>query len=275
MEGAGALVVKVGGREIAPGEGVKAFARWVSDRAREGRRMVIVHGGGEEVSRRAEALGISTQKVAGQRVTTPETLPILAGVLAGEVNLRLVQHLRAAGVTPMGLSGVSAELVRARVAEGGALGLVGEPVRVGSGLLWWMLLNGLTPVLAPLALGPRNEVLNVNADAFAAAIASALGSELLLISDVPGVLDKGGVVLPQLTGLETRSLIAEGTVRDGMVPKVRSALRALDKGARGVWIGSLASASGSLADCTGGTCFSPSDPVSLASSPPSPGTEET
>lgn len=262
------IVVKIGGKEIAPGSACRQFASWAAHMARNGARFVIVHGGGEEVTRRATALGIPTRLVDGRRVTTPEVLPLVTGILAGEVNLRIVTNLRRRGLSPIGLTGASGDLVTARIAEEGRWGLVGEPVRVNSAFLWSLLCNGFTPVIAPLAPNTGGQILNVNADTFAAAIASALGTELLFLTDVPGVLRTDGTCIPQITLEEIPPLVQSGVISGGMIPKVSAASDAVRTGACRAWIGPLGTVSANRPFPRGGTAVVP--PASHPSSQSSP-----
>lgn len=247
-------VVKVGGRELRPGHELSAFADWAASLASSGEPLIIVHGGGEEVSALSERLGLPPQKVDGQRVTTPEVLPLVEGVLAGSVNLRLVGALCSRGVRALGLSGVSASCVVAQDRAEGKLGLVGEPSRTDATFVQGFLLRGFVPVFAPLASDGHGGVLNVNADLFAASLAEALGARLQLITDVPGVVGAEGSVLPTLLPSQVAPLVERGVISGGMVPKVRAALQVLERGAHSVWIGSL-SALGTSA--TEGTWFLP------------------
>lgn len=268
------LVVKIGGREIAPGLGVRAFAAWAGGMVRAGHRLIIVHGGGDEVTALAGRLGIATLKVDGQRVTTPEVMPLVTQVLAGEVNVRLVAALRAAGLSPVGLTGLSGDLLTARVAEEGRLGQVGEPTRVAPQILGTLLGDGRVPVLAPLAAAPDGGVLNVNADLVAGAIAASLSTELLLVTDVDGVRGADGHAVDRLTTAAAEGLIASGDARDGMVPKLRAALHALAGGASTVWIGRLEDALPPASERRAGTFVVPEAPLSSLSSPPSVTVEE-
>ncbi len=262
------IVVKIGGKEIAPGSACRQFAGWAAHMVRNGMRFVIVHGGGEEVTRRASALGIPTRLIDGRRVTTPEVLPLVTGILAGEVNLRIVTNLRRRGLSPIGLTGASGDLVTARIAEEGRWGLVGEPVRVNSAFLWSLLCNGFTPVIAPLAPNAGGQILNVNADTFAAAIASALGTELLFLTDVPGVLRTDGTCIPQITLEEIPPLVQSGVISGGMIPKVSAASDAVRTGACRAWIGPLGTVSADRPFPRGGTAVVP--PASHPSSRSSP-----
>ncbi|MDE1819682.1 MAG: acetylglutamate kinase [Euryarchaeota archaeon] len=232
-------VVKVGGREVRPGPALDQLVRWVVAEARRSGPLVLVHGGGEEVSELSARLHLPVEKVDGQRVTPPEVLPLVEGVLAGTVNLRLVSALNEAGLRAVGLSGVSADLLLARDVQEGRLGAVGEPARVDPTLLLALFQLGSVPVLAPLASDGKGGVLNVNADLFAAGIAGAVGGDLLLVTDVPGVRGTDGAPIERLTPSKARALIENGTVHGGMIPKLEGALRMLSEGARGVWIGTL------------------------------------
>ncbi len=182
-------VVKIGGREIAPGASIERLARWTAERVRTGARVVLVHGGGEEVSERAAALGLPTEKRRGLRVTSAPMLEVVLEVLAGRVNARLVARLHASGVSAVGLSGISGRLLTAVPAGSppGSLGFVGSPRQVRVRLLDSLLDEGFTPVVAPIGIAADGQPLNVNADLAASAIAKALHSDLFLVTDVPGV----------------------------------------------------------------------------------------
>src|SRR4029077_6941999 len=203
--------------------------------------VVVVHGGGRAVSAWSQRLGLPVERRDGLRVTTPEIAEVVELVLGGPGNRRVVAALRAAGLDAVGLSGVDGGLL---TASPGApdLGHVGEIAHVRAALLESFLLAGLTPVIAPMApevgdgaAPPRN----VNADDAAAAIAGALrATELLLVSDVPGV-QADGLVQPVLDGGDVESLIETGAVADGMAAKLRAATAALRAGARAVRIGDL------------------------------------
>ncbi len=239
-------VVKVGGREVAPGPSLEALARWVREQRDRGTSLVIVHGGGEEVTEWARRLDLGSEKVDGQRKTTEELLPLVQAVLLGPVQVRLLQALGAAGVEAFGTSGVGGGLVKAEFLDRARLGLVGRPTVVRGDWISGWLRQGLVPVLAPLAAGPEGRVLNVNADLFAGGLARTLKSPLLLITDVPGVRDAQGTYRDSLDLLEARAWVEDGTARDGMIPKLNGAIEALEGGCPWVGIGqlSLASVSG-------------------------------
>jgi acetylglutamate kinase len=241
MERSIPLVIKVGGRETEPAGGLRDVVAFVLRAQRSGREVVVVHGGGEEVTARATALGLPTTKVGGQRVTDAATLELAIEVLAGRVNGRIVNALTDAGIPAVGLTGVSGRLLPVKPAGDppGSLGFVGEPTGARTRILRTLLDEGYTPVVAPIGTDHDGGVYNVNADVAAAAIASALGAELLLITDVDAVLDSTGVAIPSVRPKDVESLVHRATVTGGMIPKLTSAARAVVGGAPSAWIGSV------------------------------------
>jgi len=234
-------VLKIGGRELRPGESLERFAALVARSVHAGVPTIVVHGGGEEITERAAALGLPTQRIAGQRVTDAAMLEVVIEVLGGRINHRILTALQRAGVPALGLSGASGRLLSA-VPLGeppGALGFVGRPAGVRSRVVRALLEEGWTPVVAPLASGPGGQLLNVNADLAAAALAGSLGAHLALVTDVPAVRDADGRALARLRPDGVRALIAGGVATDGMIPKLESALEALSAGAASAWIGDL------------------------------------
>lgn len=223
--GAG-TVVKVGGALAGDVAALEGLARDVA--ALDG-PVVVVHGGGAEVTAWQERLGLEVRWEDGLRVTTPEGARITAMVLSGWTNKRIVSALLSAGTPAAGLSGEDG-LLRAVRKDGGRLGEVGEIVEVRATALHALLGAGIVPVVSPVSRGPAGEPLNVNADEAAIALAGALGAErLLLCSDVPGVLVDGRV-LPSLDIREAKALLATGAIHGGMAVKVRQALLAVAEG---------------------------------------------
>ncbi|HEX8243136.1 MAG TPA: acetylglutamate kinase [Longimicrobium sp.] len=228
-------VVKVGGNEVDDSCWVMRLARAVADR---GGRLVLVHGGGKEVSALQRALGTEPVWKDGLRVTTTDAMRAVAMVLSGLVNKRLVSALVSAGVEAVGISGEDGGLLRAGIAHGGTLGRTGQVEHVRVELLRAWLGQGLTPVVSPVSRGPDGGALNVNADDAAAAVATAMGAqELLFVSNVPGVL-AGSAALESVGAAEVEGLIADGTAQGGMAPKLRAAARAATR-VRSVRIGGL------------------------------------
>lgn len=216
-------VLKVGGNEVDEPGWVVRFARAVAAR---GGRLVVVHGGGKEVSALQRLLGAEPEWRDGLRVTSDEAMRVVAMVLSGLVNKRLAAALVTAGAEAVGISGEDGGLLRACFAAGGSMGRTGEVDTVRADLLHVFLDNGLLPVVSPVSRGPDGAALNVNADDAAAAVAVALGAaELLFVSNVAGVLS-AGEVLEGVDADEVEALIADGTAAGGMAPKLRAAARA-------------------------------------------------
>jgi acetylglutamate kinase len=205
---------------------------------------VVVHGGGPQIGAMLKRLGIVSEFRNGLRVTDEATVEVVEMVLSGLINKQIVAAINAQGGRAIGLSGKDGRMVTARKVRGagreapdGDLGFVGEPEYVDHLVLDVIGKSDLIPVVAPLAVGPDGETYNINADTFAGALAGALKARrLLLLTDVPGVLDADKALLKELTVDEARRLIADGTISGGMIPKVETCMEALDKGVKGVVI---------------------------------------
>ena len=246
-------VVKVGGRaQSDPALAPALAAAWAAVPG----SLVVVHGGGDEVSALQRAFGVEPTFVAGRRVTAPADVDRLRMALSGSANKRLVSALVAAGARALGLSGEDGALIGARVADP-AMGRVGSPAVINAQLLGYLLAGGYLPVISPVSRDldgatAETAALNVNGDDAAAAIAIAAdAAELVLVSDVEGVLVDGSVV-PWLGPEQVEGLIAEGTAAGGMAAKLDAAVAALDGGVPRVRIGNLAT----IADLDRGTVVS-------------------
>jgi acetylglutamate kinase len=243
------VVVKYGGHAMGDPELAKAFARDITLLETSGARPVVVHGGGPQIGRMLDQLGIKSEFRGGLRVTDKRTVEVVEMVLAGSINKEIVMAINAEGGKAVGLSGKDGNMVFAekltrtekdpdsaieRVID---LGFVGEPKRVSRAVIDMVLGAGLIPVIAPVAPGDDGETYNVNADTFAGAIAGRLGAaRLLFLTDVPGVLDKEGKLIKELTVKQVRGLIADGTITGGMIPKVETCIDAIRQGVEGVVI---------------------------------------
>jgi acetylglutamate kinase len=220
------LVVKLGGTTIAEQRDV--LDEIVVERQR--RRVVVVHGGGKRLTEWLERLDVTSRFVAGRRVTDEAALEVFLAVIGGLVNAELTAALRGLGADAVGVRGIDGGTIRGPRAEG--LGLViSEPI-ADPALLQTLLDAGRLPVLAPMGLDADEGICNVNADDAAAALSATLGGELLLLTDTDGVRDADGARIPELTSEAAEQLIMSGVIAGGMVPKVRSALRALASGSK-------------------------------------------
>jgi len=224
------MVVKVGGNDLDDPAFVNSFVAAVADRRDQG--VIVVHGGGKGIGRLQKQLGLEPRFVEGLRVTDAPSLEAAQMVLSGQLNKRLVARLVSAGVPAMGLSGVDGGLLRVEKLHhpAGDLGLVGHVVKVNTRLLIGLLDQDLVPVISPISLGMDGQAYNVNADHAALAVARAMNvTSAIFLTNVPGVLQSGRIV-PHLSAHQAETLIAEGVIAGGMVPKIRSALAAVSAG---------------------------------------------
>ncbi|MCP4416491.1 MAG: acetylglutamate kinase [Chloroflexi bacterium] len=222
-------VLKIGGNELDDPGFLAGLAKYVAQTAVPN---IIVHGGGRAIVALQQKLGLTSTKVDGLRVTDREMIIVVQMALSGQTNKQIVTALLAAGVDAVGLSGVDGGILRCLKKQHPTadLGYVGEISQVRTELLQQLVNLGLTVVLSPLSLGLDGYTYNVNADDAASAVALALQAQrLTFVSNVPGVLANGRI-LPNLTISQTESLIADGIITDGMVPKVRAALDAVAQG---------------------------------------------
>ncbi len=235
-------LLKIGGAELRDGPVLDELATALAALVAQG-PLIIVHGGGADIADLQQRLHLEPRFVDGLRVTDDESMLVAEMVLSGSVNKRLTARLVARGVRAIGLSGVDSGMLRAQcmIHPKGDLGRVGEITQVDPGCLVDLLDHGFTPVVSPISLGMDGRPFNVNADHAALALASALQvSEMIFLTDVPGVL-RNGALLPSLSAAEALQLIEGGVIYGGMIPKVQSALQAIEKGVGSVRITNLAS----------------------------------
>lgn len=234
------FVIKYGGAAMVDAKLKDAFAKDIVLLNLIGIKPVIVHGGGPKINRIMEKMGKTPTFVHGHRVTDEETIDIVEMVLGGLINKQIVTLINSHGGKAIGLSGKDANLIKARkkiirkispetgVPEIIDLGLVGEVEKINPKILTSMDESGFIPVIAPVSSGKKLETLNINADYVAGAIASALKAEkLILLTDVTGVKDKKNKLIPTLNLKEVKTLIKNGTISDGMLPKVHACENAL------------------------------------------------
>jgi acetylglutamate kinase len=238
------FVIKYGGAAQAEEALKDSFARDVVLLNFIGIRPVIVHGGGPKISETMKRMGKEPSFIQGQRVTDRETMDIVEMVLGGLINKEIVAMINNHGGKAVGLSGKDGGLLKAKKkyikkADGKGeeetidIGLVGEVESVDPSLLDSLHRDGFIPVISPIASGGSGEAFNINADYAASAIASALKAEkLILLTDVPGIKDKGGRVIPTIHKKGVKKYIEGGTVSGGMLPKVQACTRALEGGVK-------------------------------------------
>ncbi len=243
------VVVKYGGHAMGEEETARNFARDIVLMEQTAINPVVVHGGGPQIGEMLQRLGIKSEFAGGLRITDAATIEIVEMVLAGSINKQIVGYINEAGGKAIGLCGKDGNMVVARKATRTVvdpdskieqmvdLGYVGEPDKVDTTVLTQILGRDLIPVLAPLATSAEGGTYNVNADTFAGAIAGALKAKrLLILTDVPGVLDKSKRLISELSLDDARKLIADGTISGGMIPKVETCIYAIEQGVEGVVI---------------------------------------
>ncbi|MDR3361381.1 MAG: acetylglutamate kinase [Desulfovibrio sp.] len=224
------VVIKYGGHAMDKTDLGQCFAEDLAFFAAQGMRLVVVHGGGPQITSLLTRLRIESRFVDGLRVTDAATMEAVEMALAGQVNKALVGAFARKNVRAAGICGRDGGLLTAR-RKNPALGLVGEVTSVDTSLLDCLLDARFVPVVAPVVSGPDNGALNVNADTAAGAVAGALRADFfVLISDVPGVLDANGALIPSLDRAGVARLRGEGVISGGMIPKVEACLNALDAG---------------------------------------------
>jgi acetylglutamate kinase len=231
------MVLKVGGGEVDNPEYLKSLAKYISA---VDRRVVIVHGGGKDITRLLEKLGGEAKFHHGLRITDDAAIEVVEMVLSGLVNKRIVGAFVSMGVKALGLSGRDLALVRAKKLEAEVdLGHVGEPDHINSQFLRQIIDMGIVPVISPVSQDSRGVVFNINSDYVAAAVAVTLrAAELVFLSDVPSIYDRElQISVLKISSIET--LIASGVIGGGMIPKVRSAVNALKNGVKNVLITDL------------------------------------
>ena len=236
------VVIKYGGHAMKDEALRQSFAQTIVLLRYIGVHPVVVHGGGPQIGQMLGRLGIESQFRQGLRVTDDATMDVVEMVLVGKVNKEIVSLINLAGGRAVGLSGKDGQLIRAQKLEIAVeradappeildLGKVGKVVGVEAGLLRSLLDGGFIPVVAPVGVDPSGETYNINADAVAGAVAVAMGAKkLILLTDVPGVLDADGQLISSMTRRQAVEVVSSGVARGGMIPKITCCLEALEFG---------------------------------------------
>ncbi|HEX2794656.1 MAG TPA: acetylglutamate kinase [Croceicoccus sp.] len=237
------FVIKYGGHAMGDPEAALDFAEDVVLLGAVGINVVVVHGGGPQIGAMLKKLGVESSFVDGLRVTDKQTAEIAEMVLSGRINKELVSWIANAGGRALGISGKDGGLVTATkvhrtrkdpdslIEQVVDLGFVGEPQKVDTRIIDTAVSAGLIPVIAPIGVGEDGHTYNINADTMAGAIAAAMGAaRLFLLTDVPGVLDKQGDLLTDLTPRDIAALKDDGTISGGMIPKLDTCVQAVEAG---------------------------------------------
>ena len=240
------MVIKYGGNAMTEPALQRAFAHDIVLLQLLGIRPVVVHGGGPQIENALQRLGKKGQFIQGMRVTDAETMGVVQWVLAGEVQQEIVGLIHQAGGKAVGLSGRDGALIQAQKLRLRDLqdpniehdvGQVGDIVAINPGVIRTLQQSGFIPVVSPIGFGADNESYNINADVVASQLATTLQAEkLLLLTNIPGVLDKQGQLLTQLTPAHIDALVADGTISGGMLPKLAGAIDAAKAGVKTVHI---------------------------------------
>ncbi len=229
------VVVKYGGHAMTEERLKKAFALNIALMKYVGIKPVIVHGGGPQIARMLDRLGVVSAFHEGLRITDDATMEVVEMILGGQTNKDVVNLLNLSGVKAVGLSGKDGHLLQAEkaLADGVDLGWVGNVTRVNTDLINTLIQNDFIPVIAPIAVDKNGATYNINADSAAGAVAAALRAKrFLLLTDVAGVLDKDKNLIPSLTVDQAEALFDNGTLHGGMIPKIKCCLEAVQNGAR-------------------------------------------
>ncbi|HWA91191.1 MAG TPA: acetylglutamate kinase [Rhizomicrobium sp.] len=238
------VIVKYGGNAMVEGV-TEDFAQDIVLMKQTGIEPVVVHGGGPQIGDMLKRLSIESSFIDGLRVTDQAAIDIVEMVLTGSINKHIVSGINAAGGRAVGISGKDGNLILAKKLERMKLdpatletkpvdlGFVGRPDKVNPEVLRQIMASDLIPVIAPIGIGPKGETFNINADTVSGAVAGAMQAErLLLLTDVEGVLDQDRKLIPKLTISEASALIKNGTIRGGMIPKIETAIEAVQSGVK-------------------------------------------
>ena len=243
------IVVKYGGHAMEQNNLACEFGRDIALLKQVGINPVVVHGGGPQINAMLGRLEIKSTFVDGLRITDAAMVDVVEMVLAGTVNKQVAGLINRAGALAVGISGKDGGLIRARklqrtvrdpdsnIERALDLGYVGEPSFIDTRVIHALTGAGLIPVIAPVGTGEDGETYNINADTAAGAIAGALNAQrLLMLTDVPGVLDANKQLMPDLSLAQIKELIAEGVISGGMIPKVETCMEAVTQGVKGATI---------------------------------------
>ncbi len=240
------IVVKFGGNAMIDEKLKQCFARDVVLLKLVGMNVVVVHGGGPQIENLLTRVGKKGEFIQGMRVTDAETMEIVEMVLGGQVNKDVVNLINQAGGKAVGLTGKDGGMIRAKklmlhsrdnYADLIDIGMVGDITTIDPALISHLQAGTFIPVIAPIGVGEEGETYNINADVVAGKVAEILKAEkLVLLTNTPGVLDKNGKVVTDVTPVQINAMVEDGTLHGGMLPKISSALEAAQSGVKSVHI---------------------------------------
>ncbi len=236
------FVIKYGGHAMGNAALSETFAQDIVLLKTVGINPVVVHGGGPQIGRMLERLKIQSEFIDGLRVTDKAAVEIVEMVLSGTINKEIVTAINQAGGQAVGISGKDGHLIQARKLQRTTrdpdsniekvldLGFVGEPAQVNPDIIHRLTASDMIPVVAPIGIDAEGHTYNINADTAAGAIASSIGAcKLMMLTDVPGVLDNTGELISELNAEEARALIRDGVISGGMIPKIETCIAAIQR----------------------------------------------
>ena len=229
------IVIKYGGYALTKPALLKSFAKNISLLNQLGIKVIVVHGGGPQIEKELKKRKINNEEYQGLRVTTKSVLGVVKRILSHDLNKLISDEIKKNGGKTKRLNGVSTKVIKAKIAMNGNIGFVGEPRGIDKNIIMKALKSNHIPIIAPLGVDANNNTLNVNADTAAAYIAESLKAErLLLLTDVAGVLDNNKKLITELDRKKAFQYIKKGTIKSGMIPKIKACFNTLKNGAKGV-----------------------------------------
>ena len=229
------IVIKYGGYALTKPALLKSFAKNISLLNQLGIKVIVVHGGGPQIEKELKKRKINNEEYQGLRVTTKRILGVVKRILSHDLNKLISDEIKKNGGKTKRLNGVSTKVLKAKIAMNGNIGFVGEPRGIDKNIIMKAFKSNHIPIIAPLGVDANNNTLNVNADTAAAYIAESLKAErLLLLTDVAGVLDNNKKLITELDRKKAFQYIKKGTIKSGMIPKIKACFNTLKNGAKGV-----------------------------------------
>ena len=229
------IVIKYGGYALTKPALLKSFVKNISLLNQLGIKVIVVHGGGPQIEKELKKRKINNEEYQGLRVTTKSVLGVVKRILSHDLNRLISDEIKKNGGKTKRLNGVSTKVLKAKIAMNGNIGFVGEPRGIDKNIIMKALKSNHIPIIAPLGVDANNNTLNINADTAAAYIAESLKAErLLLLTDVAGVLDNNKKLITELDRKKAFQYIKKGTIKSGMIPKIKACFNTLKNGAKGV-----------------------------------------